>query len=137
MYKLLFKWLLSHSRSVTSFNKLLHFRSGQVRSECLTCRFRTSWCSARLSRAQVPAFPSHCIFILYEMNVALNNAKLKQTLIRYTFNNGNKTFSLKIFYDFPHKIMALRFFFSTQYIYGTIFTPVSITIPPPPPPPMF
>ena len=31
-------------------------RSGQVRSECLTCTFRASCCSARLSRAQVPAF---------------------------------------------------------------------------------
>ena len=29
---------------------------GQVRSECLTCTFRASYCSARLSRAQVPAF---------------------------------------------------------------------------------
>ena len=28
----------------------------QVRSECLTCTFRASCCSARLSRAQVPAF---------------------------------------------------------------------------------
>ena len=30
-------------------------RSGQVRSKCLTCTFRASCCSARLSRAQVPA----------------------------------------------------------------------------------
>ena len=29
-------------------------RSGQVRSECLTCTFKSSCCSARLSRAQVP-----------------------------------------------------------------------------------
>ena len=29
-------------------------RSGQVRSECLTCTFRASCCSARLSRTQVP-----------------------------------------------------------------------------------
>ena len=28
-------------------------RSGQVRSECLTCTFRASCCSARLSRALV------------------------------------------------------------------------------------
>ena len=28
----------------------------QVRSECLTCAFRASCCSARLSRAHVPAF---------------------------------------------------------------------------------
>ena len=28
----------------------------QVRSECLTCTFRASYCSTRLSRAQVPAF---------------------------------------------------------------------------------
>ena len=28
----------------------------KVRSECLTCTFRASCCSARLSRAQVPAF---------------------------------------------------------------------------------
>ena len=32
-------------------------RSGQVRLECLTCTFRASCCSARLSRAQVPAVP--------------------------------------------------------------------------------
>ena len=31
-------------------------RSGQVRSECLTCTFRASCCSARLSRTQVSAF---------------------------------------------------------------------------------
>ena len=31
-------------------------RSGQVRSESLTCTFRTSCCNARLSRVQVPAF---------------------------------------------------------------------------------
>ena len=30
-------------------------RSGQVRSECLTCTFRASCCSARLSQAQLPA----------------------------------------------------------------------------------
>ena len=30
-------------------------RSGQVRSECLTCTFRRSCCSTRLSRTQVPA----------------------------------------------------------------------------------
>ena len=30
--------------------------SGQVKSECLTCTFRASCCSARLSRVQVPAF---------------------------------------------------------------------------------
>ena len=28
----------------------------QVRSECLTCKFIASCCSARLSRAQVPTF---------------------------------------------------------------------------------
>ena len=31
-------------------------RSGQVRSVCLTCTFRASCCSARFSRAHVPAF---------------------------------------------------------------------------------
>ena len=31
-------------------------RSGQVKSEFLMCTFRASCCSARLSRAQVPAF---------------------------------------------------------------------------------
>ena len=31
-------------------------RSSQVRSECLTCTFRASCCSAGLSRAQVPVF---------------------------------------------------------------------------------
>ena len=31
-------------------------RSGQVRSECLTCTFRASCCSTRLSWAHVPAF---------------------------------------------------------------------------------
>ena len=33
---------------------MVSLRSGQVRSECLTCTFRASCCSARLSRAQVP-----------------------------------------------------------------------------------
>ena len=33
-----------------------HRDRGQVRSECITCTFRASCCSARLSRAQVPAF---------------------------------------------------------------------------------
>ena len=32
------------------------FKEGQVRSECLTCTFRASCCSAHLSWAQVPAF---------------------------------------------------------------------------------
>ena len=32
------------------------FMSGQVRSECLTCSFRASCCSARLLRVQEPAF---------------------------------------------------------------------------------
>ena len=31
------------------------------RSECLTCTFRASCCSARLSQAQVPAFPSSSV----------------------------------------------------------------------------
>ena len=40
-----------------SCNKIAStLESGQVRSECLTCTFRASCCSARLSRAQVPAF---------------------------------------------------------------------------------
>ena len=37
------------------------FLSGQVRSECLTCTFRVSCCSARLSGAQVPAFASSSV----------------------------------------------------------------------------
>ena len=37
-------------------NKKIYLVSGQVRSECLTCTFRASCCSARLSRAQVLAF---------------------------------------------------------------------------------
>ena len=36
-------------------------RSGQVRSECLTCAFKASCCSARLSRAQVPAFAASSV----------------------------------------------------------------------------
>ena len=34
---------------------------GQVRSECLTCPFRASCCSARLSRVQVPAFTGYSV----------------------------------------------------------------------------
>ena len=34
----------------------VRLRSGQVSSEWLTCTFRASCCSARLTRAQVPAF---------------------------------------------------------------------------------
>ena len=45
-------------------------RSGQVRSECLTCTFKASCCSARLSRAQVPEFArcyvrDRCVFEVY------------------------------------------------------------------------
>ena len=36
-------------------------QSGQVRSECLMCTFRASWCSARLPRAQIPAFAGSSI----------------------------------------------------------------------------
>ena len=36
--------------------KNIQVRSGQVRSECFMCTFRASCCSARLSRAQAPAF---------------------------------------------------------------------------------
>ena len=44
---------------VTAF-KSGQVRSGQVRSECLACTFRASCRSARLPRAQVPAFgPSY------------------------------------------------------------------------------
>ena len=35
---------------------MMKITTGQVRSESLTCTFRTSCCSARLSRAQVSAF---------------------------------------------------------------------------------
>ena len=34
----------------------IQLKSGQARSECLTCTFRASCCSARLSWAQIPAF---------------------------------------------------------------------------------
>ena len=40
----------------------------QVRSECLTCTFRASCCSARLSWAQVPTFAGkwpHVTFLIY------------------------------------------------------------------------
>ena len=37
-------------------------RSGQVRSECLTCTFRASCCSARLSQAQVPTFAGSSVW---------------------------------------------------------------------------
>ena len=42
-------------------NQPQKFRSGQVRSECLTCTFRASCCWAHLSRAQVPAFPGSSV----------------------------------------------------------------------------
>ena len=41
--------------------RLYQVRSGQVRSECLTCTFTESCCSARLSRAQVRAFPGSSV----------------------------------------------------------------------------
>ena len=40
---------------------IIAVRSGQVRSECLTCTFRASCCSARLPRAQVPAIAGSSI----------------------------------------------------------------------------
>ena len=43
----------------TLFNKV---RSGQVRSECLTCTFRASCCSAHLSWAQVLAFAGSAVW---------------------------------------------------------------------------
>ena len=43
-------------KATTNDTRSCQDRSGQVRSECLTCTFRASCCSARLSRAQVPAF---------------------------------------------------------------------------------
>ena len=42
----------------TIFSYLDYFQLGQIRSECLTCTFRTSCCSTRLSQAQVQAFAS-------------------------------------------------------------------------------
>ena len=36
--------------------------SSQVRSKCLTCTFRASCCSARLSREQVPTFTSSSVW---------------------------------------------------------------------------
>ena len=44
-----------HALNKTSIHPSIH-PSGQVRSECLTCTFRESCCSERLSRAQVPTF---------------------------------------------------------------------------------
>ena len=41
------KWETSRGDTAVSY---------QVGSECLTCTFRASCCSARLSRAQVPSF---------------------------------------------------------------------------------
>ena len=48
--------------------------TGQVRSECLTCTFRASCCSARLSRAQVSAFACqeqevYSLLILFLSNI--------------------------------------------------------------------
>ena len=53
-----------HSRTqdrklVQSMDQTCQVRSCQVRSECLTCTFRASCCSARLS--QVPAFTGSSI----------------------------------------------------------------------------
>ena len=41
---------------LTCLDNVDKVRLGQVRSECLTCTFRASCCSACMSRAQVPAF---------------------------------------------------------------------------------
>ena len=43
-----------HVHKSTKVNETI--RLSQVRSECLTCIFRASCCSARLSRTQVPTF---------------------------------------------------------------------------------
>ena len=50
---LLVVWILNSQNEVQGWIKK---RSGQVRSECLTCTIRASCCSACLSRAQVLAF---------------------------------------------------------------------------------
>ena len=53
----------SHRRNLLLplYGLFLMIRSGQVRLESLTCTFRASYCSARLSRAQVSAFTSSSV----------------------------------------------------------------------------
>ena len=49
-------WMDGWINKQTDKTKEQYGRSGKIKSECLTCTFRTSCCSARLSRAQVPVF---------------------------------------------------------------------------------
>ena len=51
-------------------------RSGQVKSECLTCMFRKSCCSARLSRTQILAFAS---FSVHDKKLERTNHNLYNT----------------------------------------------------------
>ena len=77
---------------------VVQVRSGQVRSECLMCRFRASCCSARLSRAQVLTFAGSSVWdrlmrcvqrkvhlgniqLNYKLNVYLEKEKGKSDLI--------------------------------------------------------
>ena len=59
-------------------------RSGQVRSECLTCTFRASCCSARLSRAQVPAFAGSSVWdrmVIRSLRASYSSAHLSWTQV--------------------------------------------------------
>ena len=54
--KIITLWVTEIPGPCNHMKKSGQVRSRQVRSECLTCTIRVSCCSARLSRAQVPAF---------------------------------------------------------------------------------
>ena len=77
---------------------------GQVKSECLTCTFRASGCSARLSRAHVPAFAgssvrdrlnirTHLLYMLQALRL-LNPALIFVPLYRIFFAQTLKKFYL-------------------------------------------
>ena len=61
-------------------------RSGQVRSECLTCTFRASCCSARLSRAQVPG-QEICDVLMFVWFIVLRSVRV---LLRLRGAGANK-----------------------------------------------
>ena len=54
-------WMGGCLSACTAGKWIFTMGKGQVRSECLTCTFRASCCSAHLSRAQVPAFASSSV----------------------------------------------------------------------------
>ena len=74
---------------------------GQVRSECLTCTFRASCCSARLSRAQVPAFAVSSVRDRYS-SLPDTQTHLYRSLFKYSRLSVIVVYVRWVFGSIPH-----------------------------------